>query len=335
LRTILILFFILAAEAGSLAAQSVEVQPASFVAMPGVADSNSPSHWTNGRMVLFNSDGMPVRSEGESIETLGRVRAARFYSYESAPLWIEATYKAKNGLLYAWYHREIFLNCEERNLSMPVIGALRSLNDGITFEDFGTVLSPGVEPSCEYLNGYFGGGHGDFSVVADQKGEYLYFFYSNYSGAASQQGVAVARMRMEDLDAPQVGVWKYFNGAWEEPGLGGVETPVFSAAVSWAEEATDAFWGPSVHWNTYLGRYVMLLNRSCCSPGWPQEGIYVSYSGDLEKPEQWGSPQKIFEGGGWYPSVLGLEEGGTDKEAGQRARLFMGSDSHWVLVFGR
>ena len=267
------------------------------------------------------------------METLGRVRAARFYSYASAPLWIEATWKAKDGTLYAWYHREIFLNCEERSLSMPVIGALRSFNDGLTFEDFGTVLSPGVEPSCEYRNGYFGGGHGDFSVVADRQGEYLYFFYSNYSGNAGDQGVAVARMSVEERNAPQGAVWKYFSGKWEEAGVGGVETPVFAAQVSWAEEGTDAFWGPGVHWNTYLGRYVMLLNRACCEPGWPQEGIYISYALDLAQPESWSVPQKIFEKGGWYPSALGLEEGGTDKEAGQRARFFMGSDSNWMLVF--
>jgi hypothetical protein len=31
--------------------------------------------------------------------------------------------------------------------------------------------------------------------------------------------------------------------------------------------------------------------------------------------------------------AVGLAEGDTDKEAGARARFFMGSDSNWELIF--
>ena len=101
--------FILLGFALSGQAQVARIVPTTQVRLPGIADSNSPSHWADGKLVVFNSDGMPVRSEGDSLETLGRVRAARFYSYEHAPLWIEATYRTADGTLYAWYHHEVFL----------------------------------------------------------------------------------------------------------------------------------------------------------------------------------------------------------------------------------
>jgi len=77
----------------------------------------------------------------------------------------------------------------------------------------------------------------------------------------------------------------------------------------------------------------MLLNHSCCTPGWPAEGIFVSFTSDLAHPKGWAEPERIVEGGGWYPMAVGLEFGDTDKESGARARFFMGSDSYWELIF--
>ena len=43
-----------------------------------------------------------------------------------------------------------------------------------------------------------------------------------------------------------------------------VGTPLFPTTRSWhdPEGVADAYWGPAVHWNTYLNQYVMLLNRT-------------------------------------------------------------------------
>ncbi len=315
-------------------AQSVQLRPAEPIQLLGVSDSNTPMHWNaRGQLVVFHSDGMPIRSEGESLLKQGSVRAARFYSYEHAPLWIEATWLAPDGKLYAWYHHEQFLHCEQAPLSMPVIGALRSDDDGLTFHDLGIVLSPAGEPDCNSKNGYFAGGHGDFSVIQDPAGDYLYFLFSNYSGDLASQGIAVARMAIADRDNPQFAVYKRFNGAWDEPGLGGEVTPVFAASVSWQEETTDALWGPAIHWNEHLGSFVIVMNHACCSPGWPQEGIYLSFAPDLSAPETWTQPERILEGGGWYPMIAGIEAGQTDKKAGRVARFFMGSRSEWEIEF--
>ena len=130
------------------------------------------------------------------------------------------------------------------------------------------------------------------------------------------------------------------------PGLGGRLTPVFPAARDWALYDPDAFWGPSIHRNTHLERYVVLLNRTKGRPpggqAWFQEGIYVSFADDLSRPEGWTRPEKIHSGGGWYPLAVGIEAGRreTDKLAGKVARFFLrGADnigeSRWEIVFLR
>jgi hypothetical protein len=81
----------------------------------------------------------------------------------------------------------------------------------------------------------------------------------------------------------------------------------------------------------------MLLNRSCCEPGFPPEGIYVSFNPDLGDPTGWTPPAKILDRdqADWYPQVIGIEPGGTDKLAGEVARFFMKGESHWEIVFTR
>jgi hypothetical protein len=78
----------------------------------------------------------------------------------------------------------------------------------------------------------------------------------------------------------------------------------------------------------------MLLNRSCCQPGWPQEGVYISMSPDISNPLSWSEPTKIIDGGDWYPQVIGLGPGESDKLAGRVARLFVGAFSQCEIVFG-
>jgi hypothetical protein len=107
------------------------------------------------------------------------------------------------------------------------------------------------------------------------------------------------------------------------------------ASVAWENANADSYWGPSVHWNTYLNKWVTLLNRSCCSPGWPAEGIYVSFNTSLSDPAGWTRPVKILDGGGWYPQVIGRAPEGTDRLAGSTARLYLYGVSNWEIVFGK
>ena len=317
----------------SASAQTWSLNPTPNVQMPGEADSNSPGHWLNGKFYLYNSNGNPIRTFGPDPLHLGAARAVLFDDYQRPLRWIEATWVDDDGTVYAWYHHEPGVVCDNAPLTAPQIGALISYDNGSSFYDLGIVMAAGAPPACDAANGYFAGGHGDFSVILDRERRYFYFLFSNYAGDAAEQGVAIARIAFEDRNQPAGNVWKFFENGWDEPGLGGRVRPVFAAAASWVDPAADAFWGPAIHWNTYLNKWVMLMNHACCEPGWPQEGVYIAFNDDLSNPLSWSEPRKVLDGVGWYPQVIGLGQVESDKEAGQGPLLFVGGASRWQIVF--
>jgi hypothetical protein len=223
----------------------------------------------------------------------------------------------------------------EPPLTSPKIGVVISYDDGATWKDLGIVLeAPPDTDNCQTANKFFAGGHGDVSAMLDANKEFVYLFFSTYYGKHAEQGVAVARMRFADRHEPVGKVWKWHEGRWKSPGIGGRVTPIFSAQTDWHQKDANAFWGAAVHWNTHLECYAMLLNRAK-DWKWTQEGIYVTFIRDLADPREWTPPRRIVEGGNWYPQVIGLEKGETDKLAGRIARFFVGGKSDSEIVFVR
>jgi hypothetical protein len=309
--------------------------------MPSAVDSNSPAYWRDGRLHLINSTGVPMITSGDDqlLMYLGHPREVAVDSRDHLPMWIEAAWQDEDGTLYSWYHHEPGGVCPGSSLTTPQIGALVSTDGGESFIDLGIVLSSGDDADCSAQNGFFAGGHGDFSVILDRDRGFFYFLFGNYGGEPASQGVAVARMAFDDRASPKDAVWKYYEGAWAEPGIEGRLTPVFKAKAPWSRPDADSFWGPSVHWNTHLESYVVLLNRACCAPMWPQEGIYVTFNRDLGDPSAWTEPQRILQAKdigfapAYYPQVLGLEAGETDTLAGRVARLYIKGLSRWKITF--
>ncbi len=315
-------------------AQRARVRDAPPIDMPGQVDSNSPAYWQNGSFSLLNSTGNgPVRASGNDQFHLGETQRVPINRVTPWPAWMEAVWVDPSGAILGWYHQEHFGLCKGSNLSVPQIGAAISYDGGNTFTDLGAVLSSGDPINCSAQNGYFAGGEGDVSVILDRQRTYFYFFFGHYSGPLEGQGVAVARMPYWSRFDPESAVTKYYAGAWTEPGIGGRVTPIFPARASWMDADADSYWGPSVHWNTYLESFVMLLNRSCCSPGFPQTQIYASFSANLEDPASWTQPDAILDDVGWYPQVLGYGPLGTDRHAGRVARLYIYGHSRWEIVF--
>lgn len=310
------------------------MRDASQADLPGQTDSNSPSFWLNGEFNQITSIGLgPTLATGSDQFHLGASSAIHMTHVNPWPTWIESVWVDPTGVVFGWYHQEHFGVCPGTNFSVPQIGAAVSYDGGRSFYDMGVVISSGDPIDCSSQNGYFAGGNGDVNVILDRKQEYFYFFFGNYGGPLETQGVVAARLPFASRWSPVGAARRYYQGDWTEPGIGGRGTPVFPAKVSWQKPNTNAFWGPSLHWNTYLESYVMLLNHSCCSPGFPQKGIWASYSTDLSKPESWTKPQKVLDDTGWYPQVIGLGPQGTDRRAGRVARLYIYGHSRWEIVF--
>lgn len=320
--------------------QTARLTPAARIELPTHIDGNSPSYWTDEGLRLFTSIGQPEMTN---------LAPNQFGPWESEPvnvdaqqhfpLWIEAAWRDDDGTVFGFYHHEPGGVCSGKPLTAPKIGAVVSFDGGRTITDLGIVLETGEAFDCNTNNHYFAGGHGDFSVVLDRNKEFFYFFFTNYSGPDEQQGIVTARLAYSDRLHPAGAVWKFYAGAWEEPGVGGRMSPIFPAAANWQRADTDSYWGPAVHWNTHLERYVMLLNRSCCGDDFPQEGIYIAYAADPAAPAAWSTPAKLLDiedigyRPGFYPQVMGLSWGETDTLAGERARLYIHGLSDWEILF--
>ena len=305
------------------------LRKATTLEFPRMVDSSSPSYWRDGQLVVFNSAFYPTRSTGTSLVQLGAPQEiVTLQRFRAGGWWFESIWPdPESGTLYGWYHLEPDdLPC----LTAPFIGAVISHDGGTSWIDLGPVVDTAEPVDCGYDNGFFVGGHGDVSVILDQEGRYFYFVYSNYSGAPEEQGVAVARSAFEDRGRPGT-AFKYYKGSWDEPGLGGKADAIFPSSTGWAGPFVEAFWGPSVHWNEHLRLYVSLLNHTA-GTNWEQEGIYLSFSRDLVT---WTEPQKVLEAVDWYPQVMGLEPGGTDRLGGKTVRLYVGGRSEHVLEFER
>jgi hypothetical protein len=330
--------------------------PASMLSFETLADSNSPAVWeiVNGRPSLFlftSFNGWSTRLFGSQQSNLASLGPVDFGAPPPHGVWFEAVIPDVDGTWYGYYHNERPADvCGDTSRMLPRIGAARSTDYGATWEDLGIVLeAPPQSYDCATSNLYFVGGVGDFSVILDHEARYLYFFFSQYADRAGTQGVAVGRIPWAYRDQPRGRVAVWWRGTvWIPPRRVRQETgqmsteyaysggmPIYRAADDWHDgQVVDAYWGPSIHWNTFLNQYVMLLNRATDS-NWRQDGIYVAFAATLDDPSAWSTPRRLLAGGDWYPQVIGLEAGGTDRLAGERARFYTGGRSRYIIQFSR
>jgi hypothetical protein len=331
-----------------IGAVKIEVVDAQALKFPGDGngntDCNSPCWWSDEQLFMLNSTGHPWRSSGVDVSHLGPSQAINYSNTVDGGRWIESVYPEPDGTLYGWYHNEPMKLLPEQvqtgrpnRLTAPFIGGAISRDNGLTWIDQGILISGGQGTlNYQTLNYFFAGGNGDFSVILDRAGEYFYFLMGTYYKDVTQQGVSLARMRFADRVNPAGKVQKWRQGGWESPGLGGEVTPILPAAADWNGPHPDTFWGPSVHWNTALEQYVILLNRAV-GTRWEREGLYVCLTPDISDPHSWSEPLRILDAPGWYPQVVGLDTSRceTDREAGPECRLFVHGRSSHILRFSR
>lgn len=309
--------------------------------LPARIDSSNPAVWSlvdgvNQLFVISSWGGIPVRSIGESLESLRNGGPVAFASHPGHGVWFEAIIPDGEETWYGYYHHERPADsCGRPDRQLPRIGAMRSSDRGETWDDLGIIIdAPAGSAACQSANRFVLGGVGDVTAALDPDTRDIYLYFSQYSRDAAMQGVAVARLAWADRDEPvgKVSIWD--DGAWLPDGHG---TPLVRARQPFHDRSSnaDVFWGPSIHWNTHLEQYVMLLNRAR-DDHFNQDGIYVSYSPTLANPSQWTTPVKIMDGGGWYPQVIGMAAGiGTDRIAGRRARFFLTGRSERYIEFER
>jgi hypothetical protein len=322
----------------------IDFEEAPHIETPTHADCNSPCWWYNGKFYILNSTGHPIRSSGDAIESMIPGKRIVYNAWRDGGRWIESVHQEPDGTLFGWYHNEpAHLVPDEMHIgrrfpmTAPFIGAAVSYDNGHSWDDLGLILAGGPETlNLEAPNFWFAGGNGDFTVILDQNKEYFYILFGTYYKDVTRQGISLARMRYADLRSPVGKVMKWCNGRFSQPGLNGDVTPIFPVKKGWYEPDPDTFWGPSIHWNTHLNQYVILMNRAV-DRNWKQEGIYAFTLDDLSKPETWTEPVRILDEAGWYPQVIGnnYAKKETDREAGEVSRLFIHGHSKYYVRFSR
>lgn len=339
----------------TVAAQTPRLPSAWLVSAPRIdlplrIDSSNPVVWSlvngiNRLFVISSWGGVPIRASGATLETLRAEDPVAFVSHPGHGVWMEAIVPDAVGRWYGYYHHERPADlCGRPERQLPRLGALRSLDNGRTWEDLGIILdAPPGSDACDSDNRFVLGGVGDLTAALSADGRDVYFYYSQYVRDGSAQGVVAARMAWADRDAPAGKATIWNNGAWLPASRTAagftypLGTPLVRSEKPFHDASVDAdvFWGPSIHWNTYLDQYVMLINRAE-NDQFGQEGIYVSFSPTLAEPSRWSAPVKIHDGGEWYPQVIGEQDrAGTDRLAGKRARFFMLGRSQWFIQFDR
>ena len=146
--------------------------------------------------------------------------------------------------------------------------------------------------------------------MAESSHQFLYMYYSDHS-RVNNRGVQICLARCPLENIATTGHWKkYYDGRFEEPGLGGRDTPVMSAKAMQA----DAMF-PQVTFVPQLHRYVMVFNIISYRELGPeikqeQSGIYMACSQDgihWSKATQLLAIRSLAAIGkevGWHPTLL-------------------------------
>lgn len=328
----------------------VEWHYADKLTWPGPrTDGNSPLVWIDDTVHLFFNYWVPKDERAYSKLAIGEnifnLQDQGFVTIGTdarlTHRWFESILRMDDDVLYGFFHSEEGVPCPFY-IKSPQIGVTRSVDNGRTWENLGFIIeSPIEENNCDAKNGFFSNGVGDFSVLMDKNREYVYIYFANYPmiHQVEDQGVSAARIRVADLATPIGKTWRWFNGAFSEPGIGGRASALFKTWKDYNHPDPDAFWGPAIHFNTYLNKYVMLMPRTQGgnppTDVWPTEGIYMSVTDDLTQPQSWSEPVKIAQGGHWYPQFVGIDHNKqeTDTLVGEWARFFLEGESQYLVRF--
>jgi hypothetical protein len=259
-------------------------------------------------------DGPQMGRFTRATTVMGRGKPGEF---DNGYAGIGAAVRAGSGELLAFYH------AEDQEGMAPIGGGIPgfycsvamavSADDGTSFRKAGRVLS-GHTPKDP--KGSPDQGVGEPCVVADPDGEYLYAYYTSHE-RRDKRGVDICMARCRAADVSNPGAWRKLHaGAFLEPGLGGIDSPV----VTGGRPATDALLPHVVHLAA-AREFLMVFCLNAYREGGQAErsGIYAAFSGDgvhwpRERMRQiWRVPVVARDGQevAWHPTFVPDEGGGT------------------------
>lgn len=257
------------------------------------------------------------KSLGELVKATKVLTPGNAGEFDNGYAGISSAYRHGDGKLYGFYHAEDQEDMPPIGGGVPgffcSIGAAVSEDDGHSWRKLGQAISSAKPKNWTAFPNQADRGAGEEGVVVSRDRKHLLAYYTEHSRMESR-GVQICLARAGISGGPPLpGVWrKYRHGRFDQPGIGGLDTPVLSAAH--IDNADAAF--PQVSYPKYLGRYVMVFNinvwKEYVEEGRTLErsGIYVAYSAagvQWSKPEMLVRDYAVARTGksvSWHPSIL-------------------------------
>lgn len=201
---------------------------------------------------------------------------------------ISGVHRYTNGKLYAFYHAEDHQGMPSLGPGRPngyyaTVAVAESSDDGHSWTKLGPVIVSAKPKEFKANPNHNARGVGLPGITVDRSGKYLYLYYTDqsFSNPAGNQ-TSVARADLT-VGPPIPGSFsKYFQGSFSEPGIGGQETHVLSAA---RRQRSFAMYANPSYVST-LDRYITVFNilnrREHIEPGEAPtiSGIYLAQSQD-------------------------------------------------------
>jgi hypothetical protein len=205
----------------------------------------------DGRFRGFISGGRTYAVDGKNLWDMGGPRRLVFDrgapgTYDSCGQWIHHIEQSGSKII-AWVHNETECHYAAHGQSHMSTSLAISNDDGLTWKDYGLILTGTDRPTSNKITG-------EDCVAVIVRDGYYYAYLGRY-----RDGRTI--MARAPLSNPGPGKWmKFFQGKWDQPGLGGDATGL-------ARGVGDR----GALWNT-TGQTLML--------GWEHGGITLLSSAD-------------------------------------------------------
>jgi hypothetical protein len=193
-----------------------------------------------------------------------------------------AVYYAEDNLRPGFYASQGLAVSSDEGNSWTKLGQIIT---GAKSKEWVKALTPGPG------GGRAGGALMSGAVVSADGGWWYVYFTTRFRAELPNLFITMARARLNGATPAPGSFFKYHDGRFDQPGLGGMESPVLSLESDSLNVAD-----PHVIWSPALRQYVMTLDLV----SWPElqnqvplrrSGVAIAFSGDGLR---WSKPTKLF-----------------------------------------
>ncbi|MGD9632281.1 MAG: PEP-CTERM sorting domain-containing protein [Pirellulales bacterium] len=189
---------------------------------------------------------------------------------------------------------------------------------GLDFFDLGPIITPNIPVGQNPYSSDLGGG--TFAIKDGMFNVYFRDYLANPADGFSAE-LAVARAPLDQLisnslSGQRTEFTKYYNGGWNEPGIGGRSSPL--------EVGNPANWWSSVSYNEYLDQMVLVSSQWQASGTGPDLYLATSSDGVNWSPRQ---PLVLDAGEQMYPTIIGT--GPNPQVTGQSFYVYYTDGKRW------